>query len=87
MAVDIKMDYRKDSSIATEPLVVTADEIEKGIKCLMNAASEMRKKVKEMKEKSRMAMVDGGSSHISLGHFIEDVMGNIQERAKYNQVG
>nr|AKA44601.1 UGTPg42 [Panax ginseng] len=81
MAVEIKMDYRKDSSIATEPLVVTADEIEKGIKCLMNAESEMRKKVKEMKEKSRMAMVDGGSSHISLGHFIEDVMGNIQERA------
>nr|QEA68966.1 UGT71A40 [Panax ginseng] len=78
MAVEIKMDYREDYIFAPENnLVVTADQIEKGMRCLMmDGESEMRKKVEEMKEKSRMAMVEGGSSYISLGHFFEDVMGN-----------
>ncbi|KAK2994916.1 hypothetical protein RJ640_012109 [Escallonia rubra] len=76
MAVEIKMDYRKDFRTA-EAVVVTAEVIESGIKKLMDSDGEIRKKVEEMKERSRMAVAEGGSSYVSVGRFIEDVMGNI----------
>ncbi|KAF2293807.1 hypothetical protein GH714_004956 [Hevea brasiliensis] len=58
LAVEIKMDYRNDSGI-----IVNSDEIERGIRCLMEHDSEKRKKVKEMSERSKMALIDGGSSY------------------------
>ncbi|KAK2990951.1 hypothetical protein RJ640_013978 [Escallonia rubra] len=81
MAVKIKMDYRKDF-MTTETIVVTAEVIENGIRKLMDsggegASGEIRNKVEEMKKKSRMAVAEGGSSYLSLGRFIEDMMGNI----------
>ncbi|KAK3021992.1 hypothetical protein RJ639_045646 [Escallonia herrerae] len=76
MAVEIKMDYRKDFRTA-EAVVVTAEVIESGIKKLMDSDGDIRKKVEEVKERSRMAVAEGGSSYVSLGRFIEDVMGNI----------
>lgn len=43
IAKEIKMDYRKNSSVSSEPLVVvTAEEIERVIRCLMDDESEMR---------------------------------------------
>ncbi|KAJ9169209.1 hypothetical protein P3X46_017421 [Hevea brasiliensis] len=72
LAVEIKMDYRNDSGI-----IVNCDEIERGIKCLMEHDSKKRKKVKEMSERSRMALMDGGSSHFYLGNLITDVMDNL----------
>ncbi|KAJ9687267.1 hypothetical protein PVL29_015944 [Vitis rotundifolia] len=72
LAVEIKMDYNKDSSY-----VVSAQEIEIGLKNLMNIDNEVRKKREEMKKISRKEMIEGGSSHFSLGHFIEDMMANI----------
>ena len=72
LAVEIKMDYNKDSSY-----VVSAQEIEIGLKNLMNMNSEVRMKRKEMQKLSRTAIEDGGSSHFSLGQFIEDVIINI----------
>ena len=66
------MDYYKDSDY-----VVSAQEIEVGLKNLMNIDNEVRKKMEEMKQMSRKVMIAGGSSHTSLGHFIEDVMNNI----------
>ena len=72
LAVEIKMDYYKDSDY-----VVSAQEIEVGLKNLMNIDNEVRKKMEEMKQMSRKVMIAGGSSHTSLGHFIEDVMNNI----------
>ena len=72
LAVEIKMDYNKDSSY-----VVSAQEIEIGLKKLMNMNSEVRMKRKEMQKLSRTAIEDGGSSHFSLGQFIEDVIINI----------
>ncbi|XP_059653400.1 anthocyanidin 3-O-glucosyltransferase 2-like [Cornus florida] len=74
LAVEIKMDFRKDPSrdINQEPL--TAEEIETGIRKVMTNDQEIRKKVNEMKEKSREAMMEGGSSYISLGRLIEDVI-------------
>ena len=45
----------------------------------MNTNSEvrLRQKKKEMQKISRRVMIDGGSSHFSLGHFIEDMVANI----------
>ncbi|CBI19988.3 unnamed protein product, partial [Vitis vinifera] len=72
LAVKIKMNYNKDISY-----VVSAREIEIGLKNLMNIDNEVRKKREEMKKISRKVMIEGGSSHFSLGHFIEDMMANI----------
>ncbi|XP_020534680.2 anthocyanidin 3-O-glucosyltransferase 2 [Jatropha curcas] len=72
LAVEIKMDYRKDSQI-----IVNCDEIERGIRCVMEQDSEKRKKVKEMSERSRMALMEGGSSCIWLDCLIKDVISNM----------
>ncbi|KAL6328624.1 hypothetical protein AAG906_003309 [Vitis piasezkii] len=72
LAIEIKIDYNKDSDY-----VVSAHEIENGLRNLMNIDSEVRQKRKEMQKISRRVMIDGGSSHFSLGHFIEDMVANI----------
>ncbi|RVW31140.1 UDP-glucose flavonoid 3-O-glucosyltransferase 6 [Vitis vinifera] len=72
LATEIKIDYNKDSDY-----VVSAHEIENGLRNLMNIDSEVRQKRKEMQKISRRVMIDGGSSHFSLGHFIEDMVANI----------
>ncbi|PWA92660.1 UDP-glucuronosyl/UDP-glucosyltransferase [Artemisia annua] len=56
--------------------IVTADEIESGIRRLMED-KEVRKKVKEISEKCRATVVEGGSSYASVGHLIQDFMRNI----------
>ncbi|XP_059450371.1 anthocyanidin 3-O-glucosyltransferase 2-like [Corylus avellana] len=70
LAVELKMDYRRGGE------VVAAEEIEKAVKCLMDGESEVRKRVKEMSEKSRKAVVNGGSSFASIGRLIESMLGN-----------
>lgn len=75
LAVEIKMDYRKDFRTNNAAVIVSAGEIESGIKKLMEDDG-VRKRVKEMKEKSRMAMTEGGSSYRATGLLIEDVMKN-----------
>lgn len=65
----------RDSSGDAEPnVIIKAEEIEKAIKQLMEPENEIRLKVKDMKEKSRLALKEGGSSYNSVGHFIEQVM-------------
>jgi len=54
--------------------LVKAEDIEKAIKQLMEPENEIRLKVKDMKEKSRLTRKEGGSSYNSVGHFIEQVM-------------
>ncbi|XP_059653393.1 anthocyanidin 3-O-glucosyltransferase 2-like [Cornus florida] len=77
VAVEIKMDYRKDTRREINPVPLTAEEIETGIRKVMRDDGEIRKKVNEMKEKSREAMMEGGSSYNSLGRLIEDVIKNM----------
>ncbi|GMP54470.1 hypothetical protein CsSME_00019635 [Camellia sinensis var. sinensis] len=72
MAVEIKMDYRNE--FVVEPFLVTVEEISSGIRQLMDGSNEIREKVKQMSEKSRAVVMEGGSSYNSLGCFIEDVM-------------
>ncbi|KAL4590550.1 hypothetical protein LXL04_003482 [Taraxacum kok-saghyz] len=74
MAAEIRMDYRSSMRPGSVEMMVTAEEIEGGIRKLMSDG-EMRKKVKEMKEKSRFAVAKGGSSHSAIGRFIEHVIG------------
>ncbi|KAL3753149.1 hypothetical protein ACJRO7_000534 [Eucalyptus globulus] len=81
LAVEIKMDYqrhpRRDPRLESD-FVVTADVIEGGIKKLMEEVdSDRRKKVNEASEKSRMAVIEGGSSYLSLGCLIEDILNNM----------
>ncbi|XP_059651118.1 anthocyanidin 3-O-glucosyltransferase 2-like [Cornus florida] len=76
LAVEIKMDYGKDPR-EINPVPLTAEEIETGIRTVMRDDGEIRKKVNEMKEKSRGAIMEGGSSYISLGRLIEDVIKNM----------
>ncbi|PQQ16071.1 putative UDP-glucose flavonoid 3-O-glucosyltransferase 3 [Prunus yedoensis var. nudiflora] len=68
LAVAIKMDYRRDTQV-----VVSAEEIERGIREVMEYDSDVRKRVKEMSEKSKKALMEGGSSHSSLGHFLDQI--------------
>ncbi|KAJ0726547.1 putative UDP-glucuronosyl/UDP-glucosyltransferase, UDP-glycosyltransferase family [Helianthus annuus] len=75
LAVEIRMDYRTDTRAGGggSGMIVLAEEIEDGIRKLMSD-DEMRKKVKDMKEKSRAAVLEGGSSHASVGKFIDLVV-------------
>ncbi|KAI3523889.1 hypothetical protein L1887_02371 [Cichorium endivia] len=77
IAAEIKIDYRSNMRPGSneKEMLVTAAEIESGIKKLMSD-DEMRKKVKEMTEKSRFAVSEGGSSYASIGRFIDQVILN-----------
>ncbi|KAF8041602.1 LOW QUALITY PROTEIN: hypothetical protein BT93_A0256 [Corymbia citriodora subsp. variegata] len=82
LAVEIRMDYRRDSWMESDVVVIvvaTPDEIEGRVKNLMEGeeAGERRKKVKEVSEKSRKALAEGSSSYLSLGRLIEDILNNI----------
>ncbi|XP_030514160.1 anthocyanidin 3-O-glucosyltransferase 6-like isoform X1 [Rhodamnia argentea] len=76
LAVEIKMEYRRDVRIQSETRV-TAEEIERGIRQVMEIDSARRKKVKEMSEKSRKALDEGGSSCSSLRRLIGDIFNNM----------
>lgn len=72
MAVEMRLDYRKNAAV-----VVTAEEVEKGIRGVMedDVGGEVRKRVMEMKEKSRAAlMAENGSSYASLGRLVSDML-------------
>ncbi|KAE8657829.1 putative Glycosyltransferase [Hibiscus syriacus] len=56
--------------------VVMAEEIEEGVRTVMDEGCEVRKKVKEMAGMARKAVKDGGSSFNSIGRFIGDIIGN-----------
>lgn len=57
--------------------MVTAEEIERGINCVMEQDSEMRKRVKEMSDKFHIAPMDGGTSTHAMRKFVQDVIENI----------
>ncbi|XVF71130.1 hypothetical protein PTKIN_Ptkin12aG0011100 [Pterospermum kingtungense] len=77
LAVEVKMNYRKEKLGNDEVEIVRAENIERGIRRLMEKDSNIRKRVKEMSEKSRKALMKCGSSHSTLYRFINDVMDNL----------
>lgn len=74
IAVEIKLDYRNDARMESK-IIVSADQIENAIKELMmdKNKNEIREKVKELKEKCRQAILEEGSSYISLAHLIQNL--------------
>ncbi|KAL3646194.1 hypothetical protein CASFOL_011374 [Castilleja foliolosa] len=75
VGVEINMEYKYDFMGAN--MIVRADEIENGIRLLMEKESDVRVKIEDLKVKSRMAVEENGSSFEFVGRFINDVMGNI----------
>lgn len=55
-----------------------AHEIEKSVQQVMDEDSKVRKKVKEMTMMARKAIENGGSSLISIGRLIKDMVANNQ---------
>ncbi|CAK8538710.1 unnamed protein product [Lathyrus sativus] len=76
IAVEIALDYRVEFN-GEHSYLLTADKIEKGIKSVMEKDGEIRKKVKEMSEKSRKTLLDGGSSYTYLSHLIDYIMNQV----------
>nr|UYI35653.1 UDP-glycosyltransferase [Fallopia multiflora] len=73
LATEIRIDYCQDFGIN---MVVKAEEVEDGINKAMKE-TEVKKKVKEMCDKARKALEEGGSSYESIGRFIEVVFKNL----------
>lgn len=71
LSAGITLDY--SSRNQNQPLV-TGEEIERGIRKVMESDNEVRKYVKEMSDKSRASIKLGGSSHESLGRLINDML-------------
>ncbi|CAH9120828.1 unnamed protein product [Cuscuta epithymum] len=80
MAVDLKMDYIKDFDSEEFPEAVKAEVIEAGIRKLMDnpSASPTRIKAQELKQNSREAMEEGGSSFNFLQSFFDQVFNNLK---------
>ncbi|KAG5252517.1 anthocyanidin O-glucosyltransferase [Salix suchowensis] len=74
--VEIKMDYRKEVNSDGNDDIVSAGEIERGVRCLMELDNEKRERLKEMSGKSRKALESGGTSSSWLDRFIQDVVGH-----------
>ncbi|XP_062076692.1 putative UDP-glucose flavonoid 3-O-glucosyltransferase 3 [Humulus lupulus] len=77
LAVEIKLDYRSGLNVSGDVVMVKAEEIEVGIRKVMESDNDIRKRVKEMSEKGRKTLMEGGSSYSSLSRFIDDVILNI----------
>ncbi|KAL6570529.1 hypothetical protein OROGR_000079 [Orobanche gracilis] len=80
MAEAIRIDYVMDFKGEGSSEIVGSEEIEAAIKRLMaeeGSSGALREKVKEMGKRSRMALMEGGSSYNAQSAFIEDVFRNI----------
>ncbi|KAL8238701.1 hypothetical protein R6Q59_015268 [Mikania micrantha] len=72
LGVEIKLDYKTDL-FDRKSVIVTANEIENGIKRLMDD-DVIGEKMKEMRKMSRATVKEGGSSYTSVGHVVQDLI-------------
>lgn len=70
LAIEIRFDYREGSEI------VLAEELENCMRKLMKDDDEVRAKVKDMREKGMIAIMENGSSHKSLQTLVENLSSN-----------
>ncbi|XP_057442273.1 UDP-glycosyltransferase 71K2-like [Lotus japonicus] len=68
LAVELRLNYRWGSAL------VMAEEIEKGLKNLMDKDNMVHKKVQEMNKMARKAVLSGGSSFTSVRKLIDNMM-------------
>jgi hypothetical protein len=76
MGVEIALDYRVEIGGGANYLL-TADKIERGIRNVLEKDGEVRNKVKEISEKSRKTLVEGGSSYTYLGCLIDYIINKV----------
>ncbi|XP_031269999.1 UDP-glycosyltransferase 43-like [Pistacia vera] len=69
LAVEVRLDSRKEFTN-----LVSGNELGRALKRLMDGGDEARRKVKEMKEKARMSVMENGSSYNSLGSLIQELV-------------
>ncbi|KAK6240311.1 hypothetical protein SCA6_005700 [Theobroma cacao] len=67
LALEIRLDYREGSDL------VSPEELERALRRLMEGNDEVRRKMREMKQKSRAALMPNGSSYKSLASLIEEL--------------
>ncbi|KAL7253951.1 hypothetical protein ACSBR1_008319 [Camellia fascicularis] len=77
VAVEMRLDYRDGVFGGDGGDLVMADEIERAVRCVMVSDSEVREKVKEIGEKSKKALVEGGSSFNMIPRLMEDMLVNV----------
>ncbi|KAK9059039.1 hypothetical protein SSX86_021658 [Deinandra increscens subsp. villosa] len=76
LAVDLKMDYKMDVfNPHTNKVIVTAEEVEGGIRRLMKD-NEVRAKVKEISKLSKATVSKGGSSFTSVDYLVKEIKSN-----------
>ncbi|CAA7017272.1 unnamed protein product [Microthlaspi erraticum] len=76
LAVEIRRYFRGDL-MAGEMEMLTAEDVERAIRRVMEEDSDVRYRVKEMAGKCHAALMDGGSSKTALAKFIQDVIENL----------
>ncbi|KAL5101442.1 hypothetical protein RYX36_005769 [Vicia faba] len=76
LGVEIALDYRVKFN-GDHNYVVTAEKIERGIKSVLDKNGAVRKKVKEMSEKSKKTLLEGGSSYSYLTNLIDYIMNQV----------
>ncbi|KAF8067453.1 hypothetical protein N665_1153s0021 [Sinapis alba] len=78
LSVEIRKYWRGDLLLGRKEMeLVTAEEIERGIRVLMEQGSDLRKRVKKVSEKCHVALMESGSSRIALQKFVKDITDNI----------
>ncbi|EOA40296.1 hypothetical protein CARUB_v10009021mg [Capsella rubella] len=70
LAVELRLDY-----VSAHGEIVKAKEIAGAIQALMDGEDTPRKKVKEMAESARKALMDGGSSFVAVKQFLDELIG------------
>ncbi|VVA90286.1 unnamed protein product [Arabis nemorensis] len=70
LAVELRLDY-----VSAYGEIVEAEEIARAIRSLMDGEDTPRKKVKEMAEAARKALIDGGSSFVAVNRFLDELIG------------
>ncbi|GFZ07619.1 UDP-glucosyl transferase 71C4 [Actinidia rufa] len=77
LGVELRLDYSANpfGNVVDSGDLVTAAEIERAVRCVMDTENVVRERVREMGEKSRKALVDEGSSLASLVCLVEDMLG------------
>ncbi|KAL5101456.1 hypothetical protein RYX36_005783 [Vicia faba] len=76
MAVEITLDYRVEL-MGGPNYLLTEDRIERGMRNVLDMDGEFKKKVKEMSEKSRKTILEGGSSYTHLSRLIDFIINHI----------
>jgi hypothetical protein len=76
MGVEIALDYRMQYDVGRDYLL-TAVEIETGIRKVLDTNGDVRKKVKDISEQSRKTSLEGGSSYTCLGRLIDYIVNQV----------